>query len=134
MEYVHVFRITSQDRLKSLQCSWEQVVPVETISSYSKASDIFHFPDLSPIDVLVVQDALTLLFPHYLHFCLCQSSSLHSLKTRCWFLMPHVPLQAWPLCPLHTNIADCSRHSHAILTMSWNEILAVHRTNNNFVK
>lgn len=39
-----MFRITSQDRLKSLQGSWEQVVPMETISSYSKASDFFSFP------------------------------------------------------------------------------------------
>lgn len=94
----------------------------------------FHWPFTQPIDVLVFQDALTLLFPPSLHFRLCQSSSFHSFKTRCWFLMPHVSLQAWPLCPLHTDIADCSRHSHAILTMLWNEILAVHRTNNNFLK
>lgn len=129
-----MFRITSQDRLKSLQGSWEQVVPMETVSSYSKASDFFLSPDLSPIDVLVFQDVLTLLLPPSLHFRLCQSSSFHSFKTRCWLLMPHVSLQAWPLCPLHTDIADCSRHSHAILTMSWKEILAVHRTNNNFLK
>lgn len=74
-----------QDRLITLgnrMFLWKQSHPAQKLQiSFSQ--------DLSPIGGSMFQDVWTLLFPPpSLQFCLCQSSSSHSLNIGCQLLMP----------------------------------------------